>query len=129
MSIRTFNLLCSLLQSMERTDTNFRKCIPLRKRVAIALYALGSSSEYRTIANIFGVGRTTVGEIVIEFSHVIWQSLKNKYMNTYPLNAQAIENNIAGFERMGLPQCIGALGCSLIYSVCKDKQIYFYLCT
>ena len=38
-----------------RKDTRIRKAIPSRKRVAIALYYLGSTAEYRTIANLFGV--------------------------------------------------------------------------
>lgn len=121
MSKRTFDLLCSLLSSIERKDTNFRKCIPLKKRIAIALYALGSSGEYRSIANIFGIGRTTVGEIVIEFCKSVWDVLKIDYMNTYPLNEGNIESNIRGFEKMGLPQCIGALGnyLKLFYSTRK----------
>lgn len=108
---------------MERMDTNYRRCIPLSKRVAIGLYALGSSAEYRTIANMFGVGRTTVGAIVLEFCELVCEKLLGKYINAYPLTEETIEANIDGFEQMGFPQCIGAIGnCS-----CKDESALIHV--
>ncbi|XP_017490881.1 PREDICTED: uncharacterized protein LOC108379074 [Rhagoletis zephyria] len=66
-----------------------RKAIPLEKRVAIALYALGSSAEYRSIANLFGVGKSTVG-------------------------SEKINEYVKGFEILGFPQCLGAIdGCHI----------------
>ncbi|XP_011194841.3 prostatic spermine-binding protein-like [Zeugodacus cucurbitae] len=66
---KAFIKLCQKVKEIEKENNNMRLCIPVEKRVAIALYALGSSAEYRTVASLFGVGRTTVGEIVLDFLH------------------------------------------------------------
>ncbi|KAJ7986834.1 hypothetical protein DPEC_G00332520 [Dallia pectoralis] len=39
---------------MKRRDTSFRKCVPLKKRVAIALWKLATGTEYRTVGHLFG---------------------------------------------------------------------------
>ena len=44
---------------MEKRDTNFRKAIPLEKRVAIALWRLSSGNSFRTTSIIFAVGKST----------------------------------------------------------------------
>lgn len=52
---------------MGRQDTTFRECVPLKNRVAIALWKLPTSSEYRTVGHVFGVSRTTVCRCVQQF--------------------------------------------------------------
>ncbi|XP_046384860.1 uncharacterized protein LOC124155187 [Ischnura elegans] len=44
-----------------------REAIPVRKKVAIALYFLKSGSDYGVVGMTFGVGRSTVSAIVEEF--------------------------------------------------------------
>lgn len=110
MTKTSFLKLCDKLQSLEKMDTNFKPSIPLEKRVAIALYCLGSSSEYRTIANLFGVGKATVGEILIEFCEGVWSLLKPKYLNFLPVSQDLITESVTGFQLMGFPQCFGAIG-------------------
>ena len=41
-----------------------RRPIPLDMRVGIAIYKLASSGEYRSVANTFGVGVSTVQKFV-----------------------------------------------------------------
>uniref|UniRef100_UPI00358EB018 uncharacterized protein n=1 Tax=Myxine glutinosa TaxID=7769 RepID=UPI00358EB018 len=68
MSEETFLYLCRKLRpAMERQDTNFRLCVPLNKRVAMALWKLATNSEYRSVSHLFGVGITTVWRCVREF--------------------------------------------------------------
>lgn len=110
MSRQTFKLLCSHLTSFGKEDTNYRKAIPLEKRVAIALYALGSSAEYRSLANLFGVGKSTVGKILNEFCVLVWSELKKKYLNFFPLTYDKIKDCVIGFNAIGFPQCLGAIG-------------------
>uniref|UniRef100_A0A336MX61 CSON008528 protein n=1 Tax=Culicoides sonorensis TaxID=179676 RepID=A0A336MX61_CULSO len=55
MDIKNFTLSCFLLHCFEKQKTCFKTPIPLEKRIAIALYSLGLSAEYRIIANTFGV--------------------------------------------------------------------------
>lgn len=106
----TFLELCEHLRVLEKADTNLRKAIPLHKRVAIALYALGSSAEYRTIGNMFGVGKSTVCGIVIEFCNKTWTLLSPTFMPSFPLTRQKISELVHGFEMIGFPQCMGAIG-------------------
>lgn len=110
MTKQCFELLCSKLHGLAKQDTVLRKCIPLNKRVAIAVYALGSSAEYRTIANLFGVGKSTVCEIIQEFCHEVWRVMRLEYMDTFPLADDRIEDCVKGFEAIGFPQCYGAIG-------------------
>lgn len=110
MSRQSFEILKNKLKFVERSDTSFRKCILLDKRLGIFLYAIGSSAEYRTIGGLFGVGRTIVGEIVIETAKAVWNSLRHEYLNTYPPTEEKGLEIIEGFSSLGFPQCCGAIG-------------------
>lgn len=110
MNRESFKLLCSLLPSFGKEDSNCRKAIPLEKRVAIALYALGSSAEYRSLANLFGVGKSTVGKILKEFCILVWSKLRTEYMSYFPLTLEKIEECVNGFHAIAFPQCLGAIG-------------------
>lgn len=118
-----FYIICTKVQGMSRQDTTLRKCIPLEKRVAIALYALGSSAEYRTIANLFGVGKSTVCQILLEFCEEVWSSMRHEYMDSFPLQKDRIQECVDGFGELGFPQCYGAIGKVILSNYC-----YRYLC-
>ncbi|XP_050340332.1 uncharacterized protein LOC126766627 [Bactrocera neohumeralis] len=92
----TFQYLVDRLKNLQRADTCWRNAISLEKRIGIALYSLASSAEYRTVASLFGIGRTTVGEIVLEVCREIVFEIVN------------------GFELLGFPQCYEAIdGCHI----------------
>ena len=66
MSYETFNLLVKELKpSVERRDTILRRAVPVEERVAVTIWRLETNVEYRTLAALFGQGRSTVGEIVL----------------------------------------------------------------
>lgn len=107
----TFNMLRQSLCSLAKEDTNMRKSISLDKRIAVALYAIGSSSEYRTIGNLFGIGRTTVGELVNDFCEAVWYTFQPQFLNTLPALQEKVTEIVNGFEsEWGFPQCFGAVG-------------------
>lgn len=55
MSKEKFTYLCNKLHpAMERQHAHFCLCVPLKKRVAIALWKLASVSEYRSVGHLFG---------------------------------------------------------------------------
>lgn len=55
-SMETFQYIVSEVEhEIRRQDTKFRKAVCPSTKVAILLYYLGSTAEYRTIANLFGV--------------------------------------------------------------------------
>lgn len=106
----SFENLCSMLPGRKKADTNLRQAIPLPKRVAVALYSLGSSAEYRTIANLFGIGKSTACCILLEFCEEAWRILRPLHFNHFPLTREKIEECVRGFDVLGFPQCLGAIG-------------------
>ena len=67
MTKSTFQYLCTKLNAqIERKTTKLRLAIQVNHRVAITLWYLATCTEYRTISHLFGVGRSTVCEIVRE---------------------------------------------------------------
>ena len=56
-----------------------KETIPVEKRMAIALWRLGTNVEYQTISHLFGVGMSTVCIVVHEVCKVIVDSLR-KYI-------------------------------------------------
>ena len=77
MTRNNFDILYGFLSNFNKADTNWRPAIPLKKRVAITLFALGPSAEYRVVAELFGVGKATV------CSGVLRRSLGSLIRNTY----------------------------------------------
>ena len=76
MSQVTFEKLCEeLAPFVERWDTKYRKVISVRERVAITLYRLADTASYRTVSNLFGVGKSTVCPIVLEVCRAIVEFL------------------------------------------------------
>ena len=110
MSKEVFNRLCvELSPHILKRDTNFRKAIAVVHRVAITLYWLADTAHYRTIANLFGVGKSSVCGIVKKVCEVIVRILLPRYIYV-PQNRQEVQDKINGFEsRAGFPQVVGAV--------------------
>ncbi|XP_012161742.1 protein ALP1-like [Ceratitis capitata] len=124
---RSFFELCDILKGIGKEDTNYRKAITLEKRIAIALYALGSSAEYRTVASLFGVSNSSVCRIVREFCAAVWNALKPNYLNYFPLTETVAQTIVNDFNNMGFPQCIGALdGCHIEVKPKKEDAVDYY---
>jgi len=88
MSRNTFDILCRELSShIKRQDTNFRKCITVEARVAITVWRLATNIEYRTLAALFGIWRSTAGEIFLETCEVTAKILFPKYVK-FPYNEE-----------------------------------------
>ena len=110
MTRNNFDILCGFLTNLIKADTNWRAAIPLKKRVAIALFSLGSFAEYRVIAELFGVAKATVCLIVLEFCDEVWEALSEIHIKKMPPTQQIIDECVTGFQRLGFPQCLGAIG-------------------
>nr|XP_033968160.1 protein ANTAGONIST OF LIKE HETEROCHROMATIN PROTEIN 1-like isoform X1 [Pseudochaenichthys georgianus] len=109
MSEETYVYLCNKLRpAMERQDTPFRECIPLKKRVAIALWKLATGSEYRSIGHLFGVSNTTVCRCVQDFCAAAETLLVPELIRS-PDREQFAEMAAYTENRWGLPQCVGAI--------------------
>ncbi|KAH7933199.1 hypothetical protein HPB49_010191 [Dermacentor silvarum] len=97
-----------------------RKAIPLDKRVAIGLCRLVTSAEDRSVANIFGVGRSTVNLAFREFCTIIVRRLEPRFVR-FP-NVHEVPEHLRRFTAVsGFPQGMGALdGCHI--EVCPPKD-------
>lgn len=124
---RTFRFLCDRLTMMGRQDTTFRQCVSIEKRVAIGLYKLASSAEYRTISNLFGVGKSTVCEILHEFNRCVNEFLQSDFIQ-FPTTEAKIRESISGFENLwGFPQCIGSVdGCHIEIQPPKEQSFAYF---
>ena len=61
-------------------NTQLRSSISVEKWVAITLWTLASPVDYRIVSHLFGVGRSTVCEIVLETCQAIVDHLLRKYI-------------------------------------------------
>ena len=126
MSKEAFTYICELLsEHIGKQDTNFRKAVPVEMRVAITLYFFSGTAEYRTISNLFGVGRSTVCTIVQSVSKAIVNVLLPKFINL-PSRGE-IHDIMLDFEEFsGFPQAVGAIdGCHIrIKAPLKDAEDY-----
>lgn len=89
-------------------DTRMRSAISQEKRVAIALWRLGTPDAFRTISEIFGVGISTVYKLTREVCLAIEQHLQRTYIS-FP-EGNVLQDVISGFEeKWNFPQCVGAV--------------------
>ena len=96
MSESTFKLLCDELRPhIERQTTKFREAVSVEARVAVTIWRLGSNFEYRTIASLFGIGRSTIGEIVLDTCDAIANHLLPRYVRV-PRDA-VLQDIVNGF--------------------------------
>ncbi|CAF2610044.1 unnamed protein product [Rotaria sp. Silwood2] len=103
------SLLQQIRPYMEKLDTNYRAAIPIEKRLACALYALGSSSEFRTIGHLFGIGKSTAREIFHEFCSILVDKFFHRFIK-FPTTDAEIKETIDGFLiKCGYPLCLGAV--------------------
>ena len=108
MSRSTFQYLCGELRSMiEREDTRLRKAVPTDKRIALTLWFFATGADYRTIAHLFGMSKSTVSLVVKDVSSAILKLLP-RYIR-FP-TGDALREVVDGFKReYGFPQCAGAV--------------------
>ena len=80
----TFIYLCNAIcHVIVQRNTRFRQAISVEKRVAITLWCLATPCEYRTLAHLFGVVRSTVCTIVHETCEAIILTLMETYIHKH----------------------------------------------
>nr|XP_034986031.1 uncharacterized protein LOC118092265 isoform X2 [Zootoca vivipara]XP_034986032.1 uncharacterized protein LOC118092265 isoform X2 [Zootoca vivipara] len=107
---------------LQREDTNMRAAIPVDKRVALTLWKLATSDSYRSVAHQFGVGVSTASVIVMEVCEAIHDVLLQDVVQLG--DAQAV---MEGFERLGFPNCIGAVDETHIPILCSPHGASAYI--
>ena len=73
-----------------------------------ALWSLAANIEYHTLSALFGIGRSTVGAIVVETTVIITSNLLSHYVS-FP-TGEKLRDVVANFQtRWGFPQVAGAI--------------------
>ncbi|KAM3874741.1 uncharacterized protein ACN63O_024747 [Diretmus argenteus] len=105
----TFSYLCTALKpQLKRQDTTYRLCIPLQKRVALALYKLANPCDYKTVADLFAVGVASVCRCVHEFCTAVIAVLK-PHLVVAPTGDELADMAEYFYQTYGIPQCIGVI--------------------
>ena len=108
-SRESFDYICRRLGPvLQRNNTNYRLCIPVNKRVAIALWRLATNSEYRSVSHLFGVGIATVCHCVQDFCNAVIKVLLPERIKT-PDARKLMEMATFFNNRWRAPQCVGAI--------------------
>ncbi|KAM8852503.1 uncharacterized protein ACB058_011334 [Synchiropus picturatus] len=102
------DLLRRLGDRISHQDTNYRLSIPAWQRLSICLRYLSTGDSFRSIANCFHVGVSTVQKIVPEVSSAIWDCLAGDFMAAPSTDDwRTIAEDFA--QRWSFPLCCGAL--------------------
>ena len=100
-------LLNEVRHDLQHKDTVMRLAITVERRLALTLYYLASTAEYKTIANLFGVSRSFVCVCIRDVCCAIIKRLSN--VITFP-QGQDLRQVIDGYEqKWGFPMCAGAI--------------------
>ena len=105
MNKQSFDYLCDELRDiLEKQTTKLRKPLTVEQCVAITLWILATTSEYHTVAHLFGVARCTVCVVVHETCDAIVTKLMTTY-SSFPTGEQ-LSAVVQGFKvKWGFPQC------------------------
>ena len=105
----TYEILCDDLRpSFPDQARSIREPLQLDHRVAIAVYWMASSPEYRTIANLFGVGKSTVHKCINDVCTSMAVNILDRYVK-FPVDDD-LQHVIDGFDNTwGFPNCAGAV--------------------
>ncbi|XP_066934341.1 uncharacterized protein [Clytia hemisphaerica] len=111
MSGSTFSKLVYLLRpALEKRDTNFRKAIPIQKRVAVALWRLANGNSFRTVSKTLAVGKSTAVKITNDFCRALIR-FGPDFIH-FPSNRRETAEAIMKFkeiEQCPIPQALGAI--------------------
>ena len=108
MNKSTFDYLCGeLAPIIQQQTTHLRNPIDVDKRVAITLWRLATNVDYRTLAQLFGIGRSSACTVTLDTCRAI-QKLMPKYVHIP--TGEGMKRNVEGFSaRWGFPQAAGAI--------------------
>jgi len=109
MSKETFQLMCFKLNDFLKPSENaVRQPLSVEKKVAIALYKLASCAEYRVVASLFGVFKSSVHNCVYDVCIAIITVLSPSYLKM-PSVTEAIALAESVEKATGMVQIFGAI--------------------
>lgn len=82
----SFLELCNLLRSELEPKSQFlesREAISIEKQIAVALYKLASTAEYRVVGNVMGIHKSSVKKCLYKIVKAINKIMLSKKKNIY----------------------------------------------
>jgi len=78
MSFQTFNeLLEMIIPMIEKQDTQLRKAIPAKERLAITLHYLATGKSYSNLSYVFKISKQIISKIIPEVCQAIVEVLND----------------------------------------------------
>ncbi|KAL3685152.1 hypothetical protein R1sor_003174 [Riccia sorocarpa] len=110
----TFDFIVSRLSSrVARQDTKYKKAVPPDVRVGAVIHRLVTGHNYFHVGDRFGIGESTVQELMQEGVEAIIGELGPEYLR-WPSDSEMVRVS-NGFQlRSGLPNVQGAVDCTFI---------------
>ena len=98
----------------------------MEARVAVTIWRLATNIEYRTLVTLFRLGRSPVGEIVLDTCRTMVCHLMPRYVRL-PSDA-SLHEIIDGFQcHWGFPQTVGAIyGTHIPILKPQESAAHFY---
>ncbi|CAF3068258.1 unnamed protein product [Rotaria sp. Silwood2] len=94
---------------LKKEDTILRAAIPVDKRIACALYLLGTTSELRTIGHLFGIGKSSAAYVLHDFCSVIVEIYFYRLIKFPTRHYEIRETTSAFLTKYNYPMCLGAI--------------------
>ena len=108
-SKQTFYYICRKLEHyVAKRDTQLRLAIPVELRIAVTLWCLATSTDYRTLSHLFGLSKSSICLIIREVCRAIVDHLTKLYIKI-PTENEMREMMMCFKEKYGFPCCGGAL--------------------
>ncbi|KAL3680337.1 hypothetical protein R1sor_023293 [Riccia sorocarpa] len=109
MKRKTFLWICNRLEiHVKKQDTRLRPSIPVMVRVGATIYRLINGVDYYEVADKFGVGESSVHEIMQDCVPAIVKVFGH-HLN-WPTGEAMAEVSRSFHEKCGLPNCQGTIG-------------------
>ncbi|KAL2612730.1 hypothetical protein R1flu_024422 [Riccia fluitans] len=109
MKRRTFLWICNSLEvHVKKQDTRLRPSIPVMVRVGATIYRLVNGVDYYEVADKFGVGESSVHEIMQDCVPAIVKVFGHHLK--WPAGEAMAEVSRSFLEKCGLPNCLGSIG-------------------
>lgn len=100
-------ILNEIRDDITRQDTVMRKAISAERRLALTLYYLASTAEYRTLAHLFGVSNSFVCIVVKDVCDAVNRRLSR--MIDFPQGEDLVQVMECYEKNWDIPMCAGAI--------------------
>lgn len=94
---------------VQKQDTPMRMSIPPGERLALTLRYLATGESFQSLSFQFRIGRTTIGEIVMQVCTAMLNTLKETYLKTPSSEEKWREIAELFLSRWNIPNNIGAI--------------------